>query len=361
MRFNAGFFFGATDRVAIFRFEVGGGDFFAPTRGTAFAERRLPPASFLETLSTLGFLATGSPLSSMSQSSGATISRFAPTPNGRLHLGHAYSALRNARFARDSGGELLLRIEDVDRARCKREFEEAMYEDLAWLGIGFARAPRRQSEHSGDYAEALSQLVRRELVYPCFCTRGEILRTGGERDPDGAPLHRGGCIAVSASETAARLTAGEPAALRLNIARARSLAPGRLYWCEFGEDEAEQRFEAEPEAWGDIVLRGKDRPAAYHLAVVVDDALQGVTDVIRGRDLFPSTSVHRLLQELLGYEPPRYRHHRLVLDAAGAKMSKSASSQPLSCLRESGLTADELRGALGFDGSGAQRLRVVLS
>ena len=297
----------------------------------------------------------------MSQSSGATISRFAPTPNGRLHLGHAYSALRNARFARDSGGELLLRIEDVDSARCKREFEHAMLEDLAWLGIDFARAPRRQSEHLEDYAEALSRLSRRNLVYPCFCTRGEILRTSGERDPDGAPLHRGGCIAVSTSETAERVAAGEPAALRLNMARAQRLVPARLFWREFGEGEAESRIEAEPEAWGDVVLRGKDRPAAYHLAVVVDDAFQGVTDVVRGRDLFRSTSVHRLLQELLGYEPPRYRHHRLALDAAGVKMSKSASSQPLSSLREAGLTAREVRGALGFDGSGAQRPRVALS
>jgi glutamyl-Q tRNA(Asp) synthetase len=358
---DAGFFFGAIDRVAIFRFGVRGGDFFAPTRGTAFAERRLPSASFLETVSALGFLATGSPLSFMSQSPGATISRFAPTPNGRLHLGHAYSALRNAQFARGSGGDLLLRIEDVDPTRCKREFEIAILEDMAWLGVAFAGAPRRQSEHLEDYAAALSRLRRRELVYPCFCTRGEILRTNGARDPDGAPLHRGGCIAVSASETSERLAAGEPAALRLDMARARALAPKRLFWREFGEGDAELQVEAAPEAWGDIVLRGKDRPATYHLAVVVDDAFQGVTDVIRGRDLFASTSVHRLLQELLGFDAPRYRHHRLVLDATGAKMSKSASSRPLSSLREAGLTAREVRGALGFEGRGAQRLQVALS
>jgi len=297
----------------------------------------------------------------MPQSPGATISRFAPTPNGRLHLGHAYSALRNAQFARESGGELLLRFEDVDPTRCKREFEHAILEDTSWLGVAFAGARRRQSEHLADYTAALSRLQRRGLVYPCFCTRGDIVRTGGARDPDGAPLHRGGCIAVSASETSERLAAGEPAAFRLNIARARSLARARLFWREFGEGDAEARVEAEPEAWGDIVLRGKDRPATYHLAVVVDDARQGVTDVIRGRDLFASTSVHRLLQELLGFEPPRYRHHRLVLDAAGAKMSKSASSQPLESLREAGLTAPDVRGALGFEGRGAQRLQVALS
>jgi glutamyl-Q tRNA(Asp) synthetase len=295
----------------------------------------------------------------MSQLPGATISRFAPTPNGRLHLGHAYSALRNARFARDSGGELLLRIEDVDPTRCKRQFEIAILEDMAWLGVAFAGAPRRQSEHLDDYAAALARLRRRELVYPCFCTRGEILRASGARDPDGAPLHRGSCIAVSASETSERLAAGEPAALRLDMARARALVPKRLFWREFGEGDAELQVDAAPEAWGDIVLRGKDRPSTYNLAVVVDDALQSVTDVVRGRDLFASTSVHRLLQELLGFDAPRYRHHRLVLDATGAKMSKSASSRALSSLREAGLTAREVRGALGFEGTGTRRLQVV--
>jgi glutamyl-Q tRNA(Asp) synthetase len=200
------------------------------------------------------------------------------------------------------------------------------------------------------------------LLYPCFCTRGEILRASGDaRDPDGAPLHHGGCVAVSASETSRRLAAGEPAALRLNVARARPLAPADLFWAEFGEGAAESRVEATPEAWGDVVLRGKDRPASYHLAVVVDDARQRVGDVIRGHDLFAATSVHRLLQELLGFEAPRYRHHRLVLDAAGAKMSKSASSQPLADLREAGFTATDLRRGLGFEGPQSERLRVVFS
>jgi glutamyl-Q tRNA(Asp) synthetase len=222
--------------------------------------------------------------------------------------------------------------------------------------------PLRQSGRLDDYAAALARLSDRGLLYPCYCARGEILRAGhGARDPDGAPLHRGFCLAVSASETSQRLAAGEPAALRLNLARARSLAPAKLSWREFGESAAETRVEAAPEAWGDVVLRGKDRPASYHLAVVVDDASQGVSDVIRGRDLFASTSVHRLLQELLGFEPPRYRHHRLVLDATGAKMSKSASSQPLSALREAGLTARDLRAALGFEGSRSQRLQVAFS
>ena len=321
----------------------------------------MPAPPFLATVSALlRFRAIGSPLSFMSQPPAATISRFAPTPNGRLHLGHAYSALRNARFARDTGGVSLLRFEDVDPTRCKREFEQAILEDMAWLGVDFAGAPRRQSEHLDDYAAALAELRRRELVYPCFCTRGEIIRTTGARDPDGAPLHRGGCIAVSARETSQRLAAGKPAASRLSMARALSLAPARLFWREFGEGDQEARVEAAPEAWGDVVLSGKDRPASYHLAVVVDDARQGVTDVIRGRDLFPSTSVHRLLQELLGFEPARYRHHRLVLDATGVKMSKSASSRALASLREAGLTAGEVRAALGFEGSG-EPLQAALS
>ena len=298
----------------------------------------------------------------MSSPARATISRFAPTPNGRLHLGHAYSALCNARFARASGGRLLLRIEDVDPTRCKREFEAAILEDVEWLGVDFEGEPRRQSEHFDDYAEALAHLRSRALVYPCFCARGGILRaSGGARDPDGAPLHRGACVAVSPEETAKRLAAGESAALRLDMARARPLVEARLNWREFGEGFAERLVEAEPEAWGDVVLRGKDRPAAYHLAVVVDDARQGVSDVVRGRDLFASTSVHRLLQDLLGLEAPRYRHHRLVLDSTGAKMSKSAASEPLSRLREAGFSASELRAALGFEAHGSQRPRVVFS
>ena len=283
------------------------------------------------------------------------IFRFAPTPNGLLHLGHAYSALCNAEAARRTGGKLLLRIEDIDPLRCKREYEDAIYEDLAWLGIAFDPNVRRQSEHFSDYDRALASLQARGLVYPCVCTRGDIaLRHPGQRDPDGAPLHAGRC-AVGAR------AAGGPAAIRLDMARARRLAPQDLFWREFGEGFDERRVEAAPEAWGDVVLRGKGRPAAYHLAVVVDDALQGVGEVVRGRDLFPSTSVHRLLQGLLGLEAPIYRHHRLVLDAAGEKMSKSAASTPLAELRDSGISAAEVRAALGFASVGAGRLRVAFS
>jgi glutamyl-Q tRNA(Asp) synthetase len=290
------------------------------------------------------------------------IFRFAPTPNGRLHLGHAYSALCNEKAASDVDGALLLRIEDIDATRRKPEYEDAILADLAWLGIAFAGEPHRQSDHLSDYAAALDVLAAKGLLYPCFCTRGQIAAAGsGARDPDGAPLHRGGCVAVGPEETRARLAAGEPAALRLDIARARRLARGKLEWREYREGAIESVVRADLAAWGDIVLSGKERPATYHLAVVVDDALQAVSDVVRGRDLFASTSVHRLLQELLGFSAPRYRHHRLVLDEAGAKMSKSASSRPLADLRARGHRAADVRAALGFAPPRPAAFEVVLS
>ena len=275
--------------------------------------------------------------------------RFAPTPNGALHLGHAYSALMNQRLAQATGGRLLLRIEDTDVTRCKPEFEAAMRAELDWLGVAFDGAPRRQSEHLDDYAQALAALAARDLVYPCYCGRAEIARAnGGLRDPDGAPLHRGRCAAVAVEEATRREAAGERPALRLDTARAVSLLAAALTWREFGEDGRECIVAADPAAWGDVVLRGRDRPANYHLAVVVDDALQAVSDVVRGRDLYAATSVHRLLQALLGLPEPRYRHHRLVLDANGDKMSKSAASTPLRALRDAGFSAADLRAALGF-------------
>jgi glutamyl-Q tRNA(Asp) synthetase len=288
--------------------------------------------------------------------------RFAPTPNGALHLGHAYSALMNARLARQTGGQLLLRIEDTDVIRCKREFEIGMREDLAWLGIEFFGEPRRQSEHLDDYTRALHALSARGLVYPCYCGRAEIARAnGGRRDPDGAPLHRGRCSAIPPSEIARRESAGERAALRLDAAHALSSVGQTLTWREFGEGAEETTIVADPEAWGDVVLRGRDRPANYHLAVVVDDAMQGISDVVRGRDLYAATSVHRLLQAALDLPAPRYRHHRLVLDANGEKMSKSVASTPLSALRQKGYSPLELSALLGFAAPGRSRLAVSLS
>jgi glutamyl-Q tRNA(Asp) synthetase len=292
----------------------------------------------------------------MTAASNPPIFRFAPSPNGRLHLGHAYSALLNARMAAEIDGEYLLRIEDADATRARFEFETAISNDLAWLGLDFPAPPRRQSEHVDDYAKALASLESRALVYPCFCTRSEVERASdGLRDPDGAPLHRAACRATPAAETAARQSAGARPAIRLDMARALSIAP-RPAWREYGEGAREKIVEAEPAAWGDVVLKGKQLPASYHLAVVVDDAIQGVSDVVRGADLYRATSIHRLLQELLGIEAPRYRHHRLVREASGTKMSKSAQSQPLSILRDQGFSAQDVRAALGFDATSSGRL-----
>ncbi len=254
------------------------------------------------------------------------------------------------------GGRLLLRFEDTDPARCRPEFETALVEDLDWLGVRCEPNPRRQSEHIADYSAAFEALRRRDLVYPCYCTRGQIAAASRERDPDGAALHRGRCLAAPE-----RLAGGEPANWRLDLQRALAETPGRLTWSEFGEGAAPTEVAAEPALWGDIVIGAKDRPAVYHLAVVVDDALQGVTDVVRGRDLSPSTSLHRLLQALLDLPAPRYRHHRLALDADGAKLSKSAKSTSLRALRSDGYTARDIRAALGFEPSAKRRLVVTLS
>jgi glutamyl-Q tRNA(Asp) synthetase len=275
--------------------------------------------------------------------------RFAPSPNGALHLGHAYSALMNERIAAEINGHLLLRIEDLDRTRCKPQFEAAIIDDLAWLGLRFLVSPRRQSEHGDDYAGALARLDQRGLVYPCFCSRAEIARaSNGQRDPDGAPLYPGTCRALSRAEAHARLGRGERAAFRLDMRRAVDDGPARLCWTEFGESAIPAQHPAAPDVWGDVVLRGRDLAASYHLAVVVDDALQGVTDVVRGRDLLAATAVHRLLQALLGLAEPRYRHHRLVLDQTGEKLSKSRQSWSLAELRATGLAPEGVRAALGF-------------
>ena len=216
----------------------------------------------------------------------APVLRFAPSPNGALHLGHAYSALMNERIAVETNGRVLLRIEDLDRTRCKAQFEAAIVDDLAWLGLRFP-APRRQSEHGGDYAAALARLDQRDLVYPCFCSRSEIARvSNGQRDPDGTPLYPGTCRALSLAEARDRMARRDKAALRLDMRRAIDAGPARLCWTEYGEGAVPSQVWAAPDVWGDVVLRGRDLAASYHLAVVVDDALQGVTDVVRGRDLF---------------------------------------------------------------------------
>jgi glutamyl-Q tRNA(Asp) synthetase len=278
--------------------------------------------------------------------------RFAPSPNGALHLGHAYSALMNERLAAKTGGLVLLRIEDLDRTRCKPRFEAAIVDDLAWLGLRFPKTHRRQSEHGGDYAAALARLDGQGVVYPCFCSRSEIGRASAGRDPDGAPLYPGTCRALPATEARDRLARGDKAAFRLDMRRALEVGRRRLHWTEYGEGAHPSLCPAAPEVWGDAVLSGRDLAASYHLAVTVDDALQGVTDVVRGHDLLASTAVHRLLQALLGLPEPRYRHHRLVVDPSGTKLSKSRQSVSLAELRGTGLSPGEVRAALGF-GAGA--------
>jgi len=292
--------------------------------------------------------------------------RFAPSPNGRLHLGHAYSALLNQHMAIACDGRLLLRIEDIDRARCTPGYEHAIRDDLAWLGLTFEEPARRQSEHFGDYQAAFDRLADGGLVYPCFCTRGDIARAcreigGDARDPDDALLYPGACRRLGVAERDARLATGAAAAWRIDISKALRAAPAKIDWLECGEGAVEHREIARPEAWGDAILRRKDIPASYHIAVVVDDALQGVTDVVRGRDLFASTSLHRLLQVLLDLPAPRYHHHRLAVDPGGAKLAKSVSSRPLSALRDHGVTAAQIRAALGFEPGDAGDLHVAFS
>jgi glutamyl-Q tRNA(Asp) synthetase len=283
--------------------------------------------------------------------------RFAPSPNGYLHLGHAFSALLNADLARESGGRFLLRIEDIDPTRCRPEFETAIDEDLTWLGLCWERPIRRQSEHLTGYRAALEKLTALGLVYPAFESRAEIAglirsreaQAPWPRDPDGAPLYPGTARALPPEERARLMQSGAPYALRLDMAAARAVA-GELSWTERGEGPNGEtgRVAADPAAWGDVIIARKETPTSYHLAVVVDDALQGVTEVVRGQDLFWSTSVHRLLQQLLGLPEPAYRHHRLIRDAAGQKLSKSTQATGLRELRAIGVTSAEVRRRVGF-------------
>jgi glutamyl-Q tRNA(Asp) synthetase len=285
--------------------------------------------------------------------------RFAPSPNGRLHLGHALSALTNQRLATERGGRLLLRIEDIDMARCRPEFEAGIRDDLTWLGIAFDGEVRRQSEHFADYAAALERLSGLGMVYPCFCSRlrikEEVARCGTSsgtdwpRDPDGALLYPGTCRALAPEEAEARIAAGEPHQLRLAMDRALALlaAPPR-YGVFDWVGGADGEIAAEPARWGDVVLARKETPTSYHLSVVVDDALQGVTHVVRGRDLEAATDIHVVLQRLLGLPTPRYHFHPLLSDETGQKLAKSRVSESLADLRARGVTAADIRAQLGF-------------
>jgi glutamyl-Q tRNA(Asp) synthetase len=283
--------------------------------------------------------------------------RFAPSPNGTLHLGHAYSALLNFELARAGGGRFLLRIEDVDPTRCKPEFEAAIYEDLSWLGISWETPVRRQSEHFGEYRHALDALSGLGLVYPSFESRAEIARLVAEweargvwpRDPDGAPLYPGNARQLAPEERMRRIESGAPYALRLDMEAAVARA-GALSWTELGEgpDGETGSIAARPQAWGDVILARKETPTSYHLSVVTDDALQGVTEVVRGADLFHATSVHALLQRLLDLPAPSYRHHQLIRDAAGHKLSKSTGATGLRELRAAGANPADIRARIGL-------------
>ena len=285
------------------------------------------------------------------------IFRFAPSPNGHLHLGHAYSALLNDEMARAADGRLLLRIEDIDTARCRPEYEAAILDDLQWLGIAWQRGVRRQSGHFDDYQAAVEKLEAMGLLYPSFESRSEIAALVAERDrqghwprdPDGVPLYPGRARKMPKAERERRRREGEPFALRLAIDAAVARA-GVLTWNETGGGPQGQSgiVAAAPQMWGDVVLARKEAPTSYHLAVTIDDALQGVTDVVRGQDLFWSTGIHRLLQALLGLPEPTYHHHRLILDAGGRKLSKSTLATSLRELRASGATPADVRRMVGL-------------
>lgn len=280
--------------------------------------------------------------------------RFAPSPNGYLHIGHAYSALRNFEMARAHDGRFLLRIEDIDTDRCRPDYEQAIYEDLTWLGISWEKPVLRQSEHFSDYARAMERLQDQGLLYPCFCTRLDISRVVSgvrdwPRDPDGAPIYPGTCRHLSQEERNRRLASGQHAALRIDMSQAIFEAGMLLGWCEYGEGEEPRDVRAEPMLWGDTVLARKDIPTSYHVSVVIDDARQGITDVVRGQDLFNATSLHRLLQALLDLPAPRYHHHDLLRDAAGQKLSKSTRAKSIRTLRAEGVKPEDVRRRLGFD------------
>jgi glutamyl-Q tRNA(Asp) synthetase len=285
------------------------------------------------------------------------VTRFAPSPTGFLHLGHAYAALVAFDTAKQAGGRFLLRIEDIDAGRCRSEFEQAAFDDLHWLGVAWQKPVRRQSQHFADYAKALHRLQEKGVIYPCFCTRkeieAEVARAVSAPHPEdsSAAIYPGTCRGLSPQQREQRIAGGQSYALRLDCTKALMLiAHDELRFDERGHgpngETGVQR--ARPELLGDVVIARKDFPASYHLAVVVDDALQGVTLVTRGEDLFSATHVQRLLQALLSVPTPAYAHHRLLLDARGRKFSKRDNAVTLRSLRASGATPDDIRLRIGM-------------
>lgn len=295
--------------------------------------------------------------------SGREVLRFAPSPNGWLHLGHAYSALFAFDMATRLGGRFLLRIEDIDIGRCREEYVEGIYEDLAWLGIEWEEPVRRQSEHFAEYEKLLRELRDRELVYPCFATRKEIqdaIAASGiplqawPSDPDGAPLYPGIYKGIPQERVNALMWEGRTYAWRLDMEKARAeterINGGPLTFREEGSSARGDTglLEIEPELFGDVVIARKDVPTSYHLAVTADDALQGVTLVTRGQDLFPATYIHRILQVLLGFPEPRYHHHGLIRDETGRRLAKSAKDMGLRELRGAGHSPADIRRMVGL-------------
>jgi glutamyl-Q tRNA(Asp) synthetase len=275
------------------------------------------------------------------QVSAMIVTRFAPSPTGYLHLGHAHAARFAQTAARAAGGRFLLRIEDIDRARCRPEFDAAILEDLAWLGLAWDGPVRRQSAHMDDYRAALDRLDRLGVTYPCFCSRKDITAAGAAPHGPGV-VYPGTCRALSRAVAAERIAARQPYAIRLHIAGGLART-GPLAW----HDRARGWIVAVPEIEGDPVIARRDTPTSYHLSVTVDDHLQGVTLVTRGEDLFQATHVHRLLQALLGYEPPDYHHHALLTNDAGERLSKRDGATAIRVLREQGATPEQVRTMAG--------------
>ncbi|WP_245895278.1 tRNA glutamyl-Q(34) synthetase GluQRS [Devosia submarina] len=285
----------------------------------------------------------------MPQSSAKPILRFAPSPNGRLHLGHAYSALYTWNAAKLLGGTTLLRIEDTDPERSKPEFVAAIFEDLQWLGLQWPEPVLQQSERFDIYADAGNDLRDQHLLYPCFCSRSEIAAKATDKDPDGAPLYPGTCKHLNRGEQIERLERGDPVQFRLDTASAMARV-GMLTFTVLGPlvTDRPQIRHARPERWGDVVLQRKGTPTSYHLSCVVDDSEQGITHVTRGRDMEAATDLHVLLQMLLGLRSPIYHFHKLILDDAGRKLAKSRDSESLGDLRAKGWTAADVRRAVGL-------------
>ncbi len=274
--------------------------------------------------------------------------RFAPSPTGLLHLGHAFAALQAWKEAQAGIGTFLLRLEDIDTTRCRPQYEDAILEDLAWLGLMWPEPVWRQSDRMASYKDALDRLDRLGVLYPCFCTRAELAAIDAPQGPEGA-LYPGTCRRMFHVEREERMASGATYCLRLDVEKAARLT-GPLTWIDL--DRGLQQ--ANPAVLGDVVMARKDIATSYHLAVTVDDAAQHITVVTRGEDLFLSTHIHRLLQALLGLSVPVWRHHRLICDEHGKRLAKRDDARSIRSFRDQGETADDVRVMLSNDTQDSQ-------